>query len=304
MSNILIIGKIPPPIGGVTTFVLRQIAHIKQQDHNVELFPLFSWSDIKILINILFHRYDLYQLNSISLPTLMLLTLTCNLKKLEVIDHNHSRHFTNNLTTKLKLWLLSSTKKVCLVDKHLKSNYPNDFVNFAVINPFLPPSKDESSNAFNNIPHAVKEFVNGKDKIIVVSAWRYIEENGTELYGLSQAVNSFLAIENKLGGVGIVICIGDSTYNTDKIKSLKLLATSSKNIVFWEECSASWALFANNTLYLRPTSTDGNSISIHEALYFNAKVLASDVVDRPDGCMTYQYKNNEDLQNQILNILE
>jgi len=304
MNNILIIGKIPPPIGGVTTFVLRQITYMRQQGNNVELFPLFSLNDIKVLINILFHRYDLYQLNSISLPILIFFMLTCNLRKVEVVDHNHSRHFTNNLVTKLTLWLLRHTKNVCLVDKHLKSNYPTDFINFAVINPFLPPTEWERSNAVNKIPHAIREFTNSKYKIIVLSAWRYIEEDGVELYGLSQAVNSFLAIENKLEGVGLVICIGDSTYNTDKIKSLKLLATSSENIVFWEDCSASWALFANNTLYLRPTSTDGNSISIHEALYFKAKVLASDVVDRPDGCITYHYKNNEDLQNQILNILE
>jgi len=304
MSNILIIGKIPPPIGGVTTFVLRQVTYMKQKGNNVELFPLFSLSDIKVLINILLHRYDSYQLNAISLPILIFFMLTCNLRKVEVVDHNHSRHFKNNLVTKLKLWLLRHTNKVCLVDKHLKSNYPTDFINFSVINPFLPPTEGERSNAVNNIPHDIKEFANGKGKIIVLSAWRYIEEDGIELYGLNQAVNSFLAIESKLNGVGVVICIGDSTYNTDKIKALKLLATSSNNIMFWEGCSASWALFTNNTLYLRPTSTDGNSISIHEALYFQAKVLASDVVDRPDGCTTYQYRNNQDLQNQILNILE
>jgi hypothetical protein len=304
MSNILIIGKIPPPIGGVTTFVLRQITHMKKKGNNVDLFPLFSLSDINVLINILLHRYDSYQLNAISLPILIFFMLTCNLRKVDVVDHNHSRHFTNNLVTKLKLWLLRHTNKVCLVDKHLKSNYPTDFINFDVINPFLPPTESERSNAVNNIPHEIKEFTNDKGKIIVLSAWRYIEEDGIELYGLNQAVNSFLAIESKLDGVGVVICIGDSTYNTDKIKALKSLATSSKNIVFWEGCSASWVLFTSNTLYLRPTSTDGNSISIHEALYFQAKVLASDVVDRPDGCTTYQYRNNQDLQNQILNILE
>ncbi len=304
MSNILIIGKIPPPIGGVTTFVLRQIAHMKQQGNNVELFPSFNWNDIKVIINILLHRYDLYQLNSISLPILLFFMVTFNLNKLEIVDHNHSRHFSSNLATKLKLWLLRHTKKVCLVDKHLKGNYPSSFINFVVINPFLPPTEGEKSNAKKNIPSVVKEFVDSRDKIVVVSAWRYIVENEIELYGLTQAVDSFLAIEKKFKNIGLVVCIGDSSFNIDKINYLKTKVKSSKNIIFWEGCSASWALFNSNSLYLRPTSTDGNSISIHEAIYFKAEVLASDVVERPDGCVTYQYKDNEDLQNKIINLLE
>lgn len=304
MDNILIVGKVPPPIGGVTTFVLRQVTYLRQQGNNVDLFPLFKCRDIRILINILAHRYDSYQLNSISLPILLFFLFTYNLNKLEVVDHNHSRHFTNNLTTKLKLWLLSHTKKVLLVDKHLVSNYPKGFINFDIVNPFLPPTEGEKLNALEKVPHLIQEFVGSMDKIIVASAWRYIEENGVDLYGLYQTVCSFLVIESTLESVGLVICIGDSSYNNDKIEHLKALSKKSEKIVFWEGCSASWALFNSSSLYLRPTSTDGNSISIHEALYFKAKVLASDVVERPEGCNTYQYQNNDDLQNKILNLLE
>ena len=47
-------------------------------------------------------------------------------------------------------------------------------------------------------------------------------------------------------------------------------------------------------IYLRPTSTDGDSVAVREALLCGVKVLASDVVDRPTGVNTYRYGNKKD----------
>ena len=42
------------------------------------------------------------------------------------------------------------------------------------------------------------------------------------------------------------------------------------------------ALWQMSDIYLRPTNTDGNSISILEALSVGSSVVASDCVERPE----------------------
>ena len=39
--------------------------------------------------------------------------------------------------------------------------------------------------------------------------------------------------------------------------------------------------------FIRSTTTDGDSLSVHEALHLKKDVIASNVVDRPIGTLTY-----------------
>ncbi len=302
--NILVIGRVPPPVGGVTTFVLRYIGKERQRGNTVTLFPSFSYSDLIIISKIFLHRFDLYQLNSISLPLLILLFVSFNSKKVEFVDHNHSRHFKSNVKTRLKLYFLGYIGRIYLVSKSLESNYPTSFNRFDVLNPFLPPTEDEKLRAKENLPIEIEKFVESKDKLLIVSAWRFVIENGRDLYGLSETIKIFSNTKCLNKSLGLIICIGDSSFNEFELHSLVQEAEGIENIVFWFNCEASWCLFSKNTVYIRPTLTDGDSISVHEALHFNSKVLASDVVQRPKGCQIYEYGNLVDFQIKINSILE
>ncbi|WP_157358886.1 glycosyltransferase family protein [Vibrio coralliirubri] len=302
-DKILIIGKIPPPIGGVTTFVLRTIDQLKQQGHVVSLFPQNLILNIKVLFSLITRKYDAILLNTMSFPVLILLFITFNLSRTELIDHNHSRHFKNNILTKIKLFLISKAKRVSLVDRHLSNNYPDEYRSLSVISPFLPPTNDEVHNSIKHTPESLQSFSRVHDVLLVVSAWRYVFEDGVDLYGLERTVSTFFDLEHIQSSVGLVICIGDTTYNCEQIDVLKEKISRSKNIYFWGDCSSSWSLFSKNTVYLRPTSTDGNSISIHEALHFGAKVLASDVVPRPSKCAVFKYQSSEDFKIKLNSII-
>lgn len=52
-------------------------------------------------------------------------------------------------------------------------------------------------------------------------------------------------------------------------------------------------------LYIRPTSTDGNSIAIQEALVIGVPVLASDAVDRPGATLIYKYGDRAHFKKMI-----
>jgi len=52
-------------------------------------------------------------------------------------------------------------------------------------------------------------------------------------------------------------------------------------------------------VYLRPTSKDGDAIAIQEAILHQTPVLASDVVDRPNGVITYKYGDQQSFLTEI-----
>jgi glycogen(starch) synthase len=49
-----------------------------------------------------------------------------------------------------------------------------------------------------------------------------------------------------------------------------------------------------SSVFLRPTTSDGDSISLREALHFNVPVVASDAAPRPDGSILFASRDQED----------
>ena len=54
-------------------------------------------------------------------------------------------------------------------------------------------------------------------------------------------------------------------------------------------------------VFVRNTSTDGDSLSVKEALYLHKKVICSDAVDRPLGVRLFHYSDSESLESCLAN---
>ena len=52
-------------------------------------------------------------------------------------------------------------------------------------------------------------------------------------------------------------------------------------------------------LFLRPTNTEGFSISIAESFEFGLAVVASDAVNRPSGCLAFRNRDVEDFTAKV-----
>ena len=55
-------------------------------------------------------------------------------------------------------------------------------------------------------------------------------------------------------------------------------------------------------LFIRPTSTDMEGISVKEALYVGTNVVASDVCIRPKECILFKKRDQEDLNNKVKSV--
>ena len=58
-------------------------------------------------------------------------------------------------------------------------------------------------------------------------------------------------------------------------------------------------LLVKSTVFIRATRSDGDAVSIREALNFGIPVLASDCVQRPVGCILFKSEDAKDLAKKI-----
>ncbi len=305
MKKIIIIGRVPPPIGGVSTVVYRQFEFLREEN---EVF-LFSGFSVPNLFNVIskIRRSDEIYIHSIGIILLLGLLLFSALKKTIVVDHNHMRKYNDKpLRKKIILWLLLRTSCIHLDSGHLLESYGENFKGkVSVVTPFYPPTKAELNKAI--FPEEIESFIAKKKNIMVVSAWRLIFEDGIDLYGFDFSLQVLDNLQKDKKDVGIIFCIGDISYNNGYYHTLKEKVLSlglKKHVIFWENCTNSWVLFREPMIYFRPTSTDGNSISILEAIHFRIPVVASDVVPRPKGVDIYHYGSIKEAKEKISNILK
>ena len=130
---------------------------------------------------------------------------------------------------------------------------------------------------------------------------------GNEVYGTSTIIEAFVELKRRNPDVSLVFCIAEPN-DPKHLENLRTVVKDNglNDCVYWQEGAISemWPLIKKSKLYVRPTSTDGDSILIREVLSFGIPVLASDVCVRPQMCETYHYGNTADLVNKIEALLK
>lgn len=158
-----------------------------------------------------------------------------------------------------------------------------------LISVFLPPVEE------GVIPEYVYDAIEKaktEEKSIVAcnaSAISYTDK-GEEIYGVTFAIDFF---KNRKG---YYLCISDPSGQYAR----KYEGQEFENVIFIPEKHSFYKLMSLSDIMLRPTATDGDSISVKEGLYLGKKVIATDRVDRPDGVITFAYNDASSLEQALL----
>lgn len=132
----------------------------------------------------------------------------------------------------------------------------------------------------------------GSVRYLLVYAHSDSVKNGSETYGF-RFISQCLSRLNEMG-LGVVFLDVNRSYNQEEINPRKL-----KNVIYIDRPVDFKAICCIVDLYVRPTSTDGDSVAVIEALDVGLPVVASDVVPRPDGVLTYRFLDEDDF---LLNV--
>lgn len=286
-----LVGHFPPATGGVSTYCIRRYQELSRSS-NIDRVDKISLGYLSLL-SLVYRRYDAYEINS--LHPFVLATMYCFrvLSRSTLIDHNASRHY-EGLLKRLILFFVGRVKKVQIVNPSLAKFYP-DYIDVHLFSPFIPPSLSDRCVILKKYERSVIEFMSSD--FIINPVGKYVKLRDGDLYGVRE---SLLLLEN-IPTLRMIITFGKEEIHSIPHSLSKSMESFEKNgrlkVVFSEH--EVWPLIEKSKLCLRLTATDGDSVTVREALWLGVTTLASNVTIRPQNCLIYEHKCYADLKNKV-----
>lgn len=180
--------------------------------------------------------------------------------------------------------------------KKLPLRFKNDI---HVIPAYIPVSLSDSKG----LPKALEQFVKDSEKVITFYGHSFMKDGDKDIYGFMEVLEMFSRLIKRSGkSERLVYCVADKSEEKE-IAEVKLIASrmNLNDLIYWQigPLDNMQALWRKTDVYVRPTSTDGDSVAVREALDLGLQVVASDVCRRPDGVLTYKYGDNADFAGKV-----
>jgi glycosyltransferase involved in cell wall biosynthesis len=323
-------GSYPPPYGGVSTHIKRLHKMLMNEDYssyvcnmssnifgekNVLNMKVFSsWIKVFKICPTHFH----FHTGSGPVIWIVIYYLLAKINKSKLIityhslrddTHGYSRGYKKMLKT-----IYSFCSQIIVVNSTIKIKLVNLGANENIIKTipaFLPPAI--SANGASSFPKEIIDFA--KSHAPLISSYAYTVKTfdstintreSVDLYGIGTIIELLSTLKEDFPNVGVVLCI---TYKNDMNYYLKVLyeieiAGLSKNILIYDKpINNLFMLWKMSHLYLRLTLSDGDSVALREALWCQTPTIASNVVYRPPGTITYQVGDQDDLFGKVKEVL-
>jgi len=276
--NILILGKMPPPIGGVTVHVERLLGYLEKNGFCFRFLKINILNLLLIKIHIL--RYKIIHLHTSNIYVMLWVCLTSNLlfKKLIITFHGDLNRYNDRDLKIVKLILKHTTIPVLLnkgsFETAIKINNKS-----LLISAFIPPFNEKplSKDIINKIYKLKKdcEFVFATN----ASSLTYDKFNN-EIYGIIDLIKYFKSNNN------LALIISDPSSKYKEFIELNNIALK-PNILLINDSHSFFEVLNLVNASIRNTSTDGDSLSVRESIFLGKLTFATDVVSRPKGTITY-----------------
>ena len=148
------------------------------------------------------------------------------------------------------------------------------------------------SNSNDTLPEYIQCFIssNASASLLVVSGKIVVSDKYYDLYGLLDAAKLFKRLKEKGIDVKMLMILIGEIASKDQLaifNEIKQIVGSDSDFMISESIAAIDKVFSASKIYLRPTKTDGDSLSVREALSCGCNVVASNVSNRPDGTILY-----------------
>lgn len=288
-KKLLIIGTLPETagIGGVTIHVERLLKWLSIKNFSAELCDYKKDSFFCQLKKIASHKTIHIHASNPYLRIIYLLLSTLLLKKTIFTVHGDLGRFSKfkNFLDKMSV-KLSSVPIVINKSSYGKAKKWNK--NTRLMSAFVPPY--ESGYVPEYSLQLIREAKGMGKKIYATNAYHMsFDKYGNEIYGIDFLISFF---NNKIDSV---LVISDPSADYRK----KYESQQFANIIFISEPHSFYAVIMESDVVLRATSTDGDSISVKEALYAKKVVIATDCVDRPEGVIPFEYNNSASFANAL-----
>ncbi|MBI5836742.1 MAG: glycosyltransferase family 4 protein [Candidatus Eisenbacteria bacterium] len=168
---------------------------------------------------------------------------------------------------------------------------------------FLPPPLDEAGLP---LPAELEAFLGAHSPVVLWVGWSRLLE-GRDLYGLDHTLRLAGRLRKRFPGLGCVLWFSgvEDAAHWDRLWDEAGRADLRDSVFVGRGgLPEIHPLFRRADVYVRPTVSDGDSVSVREALALGTPVVASDAAPRPGACVTYRTGDADALERAVLGVLE
>ncbi|HWV28596.1 MAG TPA: hypothetical protein VN038_03040 [Dyadobacter sp.] len=290
MTKLLIIGKTPPPIGGVSIHVQRLTQRMRQMEVKFDFCDYGRASALKILFEITTHRtIHIHFSNPVAQAALAVL---CRLTGKNLIITYHGCWGRYRASGNWAVKLSARLARVPIVQEHtsllqaLRCNPRAREISTYIADPEIQP-----------LPAPLQAILTSRRKYyratFCANAWNVtFDKNGREIYGISEMVKHF----TRYPEYQLLISDPSGCYRS---YIQQCTANIPSNIFFINHLHDFKSILLLSEAFIRNTTTDGVSLSIHEARELGTPVLASAAVQRPPFCSVFRDFSKTDLRAKL-----
>lgn len=278
---ILQFGKIPPPIGGISIHIQRLLEEFENTSIKMELLDYSKERNIISIVSKIWSSEIIHVHLSRKLHRLVIIILFRILFKKVVVTFHGEFDFIN----KYDFYSLKFASFAILLNQ-ISFNHAKIYrkKRLILIGAYIPPK----INPINSLKEAsIKQIESLKRNfkhVFCTNAWNVaFDKNGNEIYG------GTLLIDVLANNPDIALVFSDPASNYWNFLNTKF-KTLPSNVLFLNYKHDFIDVIMLCDAFIRSTTTDGDSLSIHEALHLKRDVIASNVIDRPLGCILFTNK--------------
>ena len=310
------IGPLPPPLGGISVYLYR-LSKIEKEAIFIDDREINTKTKlIKWIFKTIFDfkkKHFIYHSPSLKLRLAFYFLSLFSRHKYSIVSHGkgleNSYQKANFIIKYLIIKMLKKAEYIQVVNQTLtpflyKLGIIKD--KLLIKNAFLPPSLDEESKILKTLDNRTIEFCKNHKPLIIANAYKLVFKDIIDLYGLDMCIELTAKLKKDFPNVGFLFALANENVRADYLDKIKIRITElniQNNFHFLVGQKEIWPLFKKADLMVRPTITDGDAVSIREALYFGCSVIASDVCERPEGTILFENRNIDNLHKKCLETL-
>lgn len=320
--KIINIGVYPPPFGGVSIHLERLKEHLEKENIDNIIIDLskynnkrkindginvMSWK--KAITYLFFYRRAILHFHNFSWKNTFIYYIL-GFKHFTILSFHNERFLSEikkapRILRKLIVrcinsmnYIIVDSSKCRIIAEEIIENKSKIFI----IPEFIPPSEISRFDGESLITKMRK-----KHKFLISSnAFQICFHCGVDLYGIDMLIE--LTIRLNKEDIDVVFCfllptIADNNYFLELKEKIKKFNIGDRFIFITDPLEEASSLWQVSDLVIRATVTDGNSLSIYEALSIGIPVIASDCVPRPEGVVLFKTRDFDDLYKKTKMVL-
>jgi glycosyltransferase involved in cell wall biosynthesis len=317
--DILILGPVPPPFGGISVHLNRLVPLLEEAGFEVAVLNHFGSAEMRFVVGALNRNPLKYYRLPRKFPArivhyhhsrwvhLIAVALGKRNSKARYVITLHAgdiqKHFPQlasrmPLVRRVTHWALRRFDTVIVVDPQIGSIIRRHLDRQRV--EVLPAYLESGDHEPRTYEPRIEAFL-GAGRVVIVAAYgvQFLPDGG-DLYGLDTAVDAFAKLAADREDLRLALFVARRPSGWKARRHLAKLEQRLKQTGVRDRALIVFGLplvpaLRQNTVFLRPTRAEGDAVSVREALQARVPVLASDIVQRPAGVVSFSVGDVEEL---------